>query len=130
MAYDKFGFTFYPMKRKGIYKYHCTTHDVNYVGETARSFEIRDKEHRKAAEQQKWSHSGLTQHMQNCDTPIDKPEILCFTENKNKLKLKYDLRVKEALFIQRHKSGPGKGMNEDYGSYVKTQAWTPVFNRM
>ena len=118
------------MKRKGVYKHHCPTHDVDYIGETARSFEIRDKEHRKAAEGEKWSHSGLTQHMQHCTTPIEKPEILCFAENKNKNKLKYDLRVKESLFIHRYNCGPGKGMNEDWGSYVKTTAWTPVFNRM
>jgi hypothetical protein len=64
-------------------------HNVQYVGETARSFETRDKEHRKAAEQGKWAHSGLTQHKQNCMAPIETPEILSIANaKKNKDKLK------------------------------------------
>ena len=50
--------------------------------------------------------------------------------NKNKKKLTYDLKVREALEIRRHNTGPGKGLNEDLGSYVRTTMWNPVFNRM
>ena len=49
---------------------------------------------------------------------------------KNKKKLDYDLKVGEALEIKKANCGPGKGMNEDWGSYVKTDAWNPVFNTM
>ena len=42
---------------------------------------------------------------------------------------KFDLRVREALYIRRYQCGPGKGMNQDYGSYVYTNQWQPVFNR-
>ena len=42
---------------------------------------------------------------------------------KTKAKLKRDLRIREALEIQRHNCGPGQGMNEDWGSYVKTTQW-------
>ena len=71
------------MKKKGIYRYHCPRHNVDYVGETARNFDTRHKEHFKAAEAGRWSHSGLTQHIQNCDAPIEGPEILSIAK-KNK----------------------------------------------
>ena len=84
----------------------------------------------KAAETGKWPHSGLTQHMQHCNGPIEGPEPLCTTTAKNKYAMKHDLRVKEALYIRRFDCGPYKGMNEDMGSYVKTTQWAPVFNGM
>ena len=47
---------------------------------------------------------------------------------KNKKKLNYDLKVGEAFEIKKANCGPGKGLNEDWGAYVKTDAWNPVFN--
>ena len=94
-----------------------------------RLFRIRDGEHRKAAEKGNWSHSGLTQHMEHCDADIEGPETLCHANNKLK-NPKFDLRVKEALYIRRFQCGPGKGMNEDSGSYVNTTQWEPVFKRI
>ena len=49
---------------------------------------------------------------------------------KNKKKLTYELKVREALEIKRHNCGPGHGLNEDYGAYVKTTQWNPVFHDM
>ena len=118
-----------PLDKSGVYKYTCTHHKTNYIGETKRSFRIRDTEHRKAAEQQRWSHSGLTQHMETCKAEIDGPNILHLSNDRQK-NPKYDLRIMEALNIRRFNSGPGKGMNEDMGSYVTTNQWQPVFNRM
>ena len=80
----------------------------------------------KAAQGQKWTHSGLTQHMEKCNGP----NILETKSIKNKSALKYNLRVSEALYIRRYNTGPYKGMNEDMGSYVKTNQWAPVFNDM
>ena len=117
------------LDNSGIYKYHCPNHKKDYVGETKRSFKIRDEEHRKAAASGKWSHSGLTQHMERCDATIQGPQIL-FNANKRDKNPKFDLRVREALFIRRFNSGPGKGMNEDLGSYVTTTQWEPIFNRI
>ena len=117
-------------KRKGIYRKWCPTHDTSYIGETNRSIEIRDKEHEKAAEKGQWSHSGVTQHREHCDAIIEEAEVIETLQNKNKNKLKYDLRIKEALYIKKYNCGPGYGMNEDWGAYVKTTAWTPVFNRI
>ena len=119
-----------PLARKGVYRYVCAPCKKTYVGETARSFKIRHGEHMKAAETGKWSHSGLTQHMQHCNGPIEGPETLCTANSKYKGALKHDLRVKEALYIRRLNCGPNKGMNEDMGSYVTTTQWAPVFNGM
>ena len=80
-----------------------------------------------------WSHSGLVQHKESCKQPVkwDEPEILATYSNKNKNKLKFDLKVRESLEIMRHRSGPSDGgLNEDNGAYVKSQAWRPVMNRM
>ena len=84
----------------------------------------------KAAQQQKWSHSGLTQHMEKCSGPIDGPNILETATNKSKAALKFDLQVREALYIRRFNTGPYKGMNEDMGSHVKANQWAPVFDTM
>ena len=49
-------------------------------------------------------------------------------QSKYKKKLAYDTKIRESLEIRRHNSGPGKGLNEDMGSYVKTDIWDPVLN--
>ena len=60
----------------------------------------------------------------------EKLEIISRSFNKNKDRLKYDLRVEEALYIRRFDSGPNRGLNEDWGAHAKTQSWMPVFNTM
>ena len=49
-------------------------------------------------------------------------------QGKHKKKLGYDLRIREALEIKRLGSGPGKGLNEDHGAYLKTDIWDTVLN--
>ena len=88
-------------------------------------------EHKKAAERKKWTHSGLTQHREHCNAPIDwEPTILSRVNMKDPDRLKHHLRVEEALWIRREKCGPGRGLNEDFGSYVRTDAWAPIFEEM
>ena len=118
------------LDNKGVYKYVCKKCGKIYIGETARSFRIRHEEHMNPARNGRWHHSGLTQHMEKCDGEIEGPIILCTMNAKTKAKLKRDLRIREALEIQRHYCGPGQGMNEDWGSYVKTTQWGPVFSGM
>jgi hypothetical protein len=67
-----------------------------YVGQTARSIEIQMEEHKKAAEKGKWSHSGITQHKEQCHQPVDwdNPEVLATMTNKKKKKLAFDLKVR------------------------------------
>ena len=67
------------------------------------------------------------------DAPISEPEILStatIAKKKSKEKVNHDILVQESLYIRRFDCGPNRGMNEDWGSYVKTTAWTPVFSRM
>ena len=60
---------------------------------------------------------------------VEGPFIIETADRRNK-NLKYDLRIGEALNIKRYNCGPGKGMNEDFGSYVTTTQWQPVFNKL
>jgi hypothetical protein len=122
-----------PISGKGIYKVKCPcAPNTIYIGETSRSFLTRLKEHQKAVENGKWSHSSITQLKEICKDPIDwdNPEIVAKLNHKDKTRLKYDLRIRESLEIRRHECGPERGLNEDWGSYVKSQAWTPVFNQL
>ena len=121
-----------PCKCKGIYRFQCSCNEnAVYVGETRRSIDLRAAEHRKAAETEKWSHSGLTQHKEKCKEQMAwTPEVLSRCSDKNPQRLKHHLKIEEALWIRRLDCGPGKGLNEDNGSYVKTDAWAPVFNSM
>ena len=50
--------------------------------------------------------------------------------DKNKKKLTYNLKIREALEIKRLNTGPDNALNEDWGAYVKTNMWNPVFNKM
>ena len=121
-----------PEKKPGIYKYICPKCGKVYIGQTRRCCETRWREHQRAIEKQNWSHSGISQHYQSCDEPFDISnfQVIKTMTGKNKRKLDYDQRVWEAFEIKKENCGPGKGMNEDWGSYVKTDAWNPVFNTM
>ena len=121
-----------PAKKPGIYKYICPKCGKVYIGQTRRCCATRWQEHQRAIEKENWSHSGISQHHQNCDEPFDVSnfQVIKTMTGKNKKKLDYDQRVWEALEIKKENCGPGKGMNEDWGSYVKTDAWNPVFNTM
>jgi len=119
--------------KKGVYKIDCTCNPkCKYIGQTSRSIDTRMNEHRKAVEKEKWTHSGITQHKETCKATVDweNPTVITTMSNKSKNKLVYDLKIREALEIKHHDSGPGRGLNEDYGAYVKTTAWNPVFHHM
>ena len=122
-----------PTVKKGIYKITCPSDDkAVYIGQTTRSIFTRSQEHRKAVEKGQWHHSGISQHKQTCSEPIDwdNPEVLANMRGKNKKQLAYNLKIREALEIRRHNCGPGHGLNEDLGAYIRTQQWGPVFNTM
>ena len=120
-------------KRKGIYKYECPCSKKSvYVGQTGRSYEKRWAEHKYAIDRENWSHSGVSQHHQHCPHQFDAKNfsVIHNMQGKNKRRLGYDMRMREALEIQRHKCGPGQGLNEDMGAYVKTDIWDTVLNAM
>ena len=122
-----------PEKKKGIYRYQCPCSDkVVYVGQTARACNLRWKEHNYAIQKQNWQHSGISQHYETCDKGFDvkNASVITTMQSKSKKKTAYDLKVREALEIRRHKCGPGKGLNFDMGAYVKTDMWDPVLHTM
>ena len=114
---------------KNVAKYFNSAMRVIISG---REIKVRGKEHGRATINGKWSHSGLTAHKEECDATIDweNPTVLATLQNKNIRTLNFDLKVREALEIAHHDCGPGKGLNEDMGSYVKTDVWRPVLNRI
>ena len=119
--------------KKGVYLLSCPCNDkCKYVGQTIRAIGNRCQEHKKAVEKGNWPHSGISQHKELCKEEVDweNPKILATMANKNKKRLAYDLKVREALEIKRQNSGPGSGLNEDFGAYVKTSQWNPVFHSM
>ena len=116
-------------QKKGVYKYTCTcSPNASYIGQTGRSYAIRWEEHAKAIQKEQWHHSGITQHYQHCQHKFDKANFTVITnmQDKNKRRLAYNLKIREAIEIRHHKSGPGKGLNEDMGAYVKTDIWDPA----
>ena len=118
-------------KKKGIYKYTCKCSDkAIYIGQTGRSYEKRWAEHGKAVEKQQWNHSGISQHHQNCTHEFNKDNFTPIhnMQGKNKKYLGYNMRIREAMEIRRHDSGPGRGLNEDMGAYIRTDIWDPVLN--
>ena len=118
---------------KGLYKYTCKcSNKAIYIGQTARSFEHRWKEHGSAINNETWSHSGITQHHQNFPQHFDKENFKIVTkmQGKKKRRLAYDIKIREALEFRHHSSGPGKGLNEDIGAYIRTDIWDPVLNHI
>ena len=119
------------VRKKGVYKYTCTCSDkAVYIGQTGRSYNVRWEEHKKAIQNEQWQHSGISQHYQNCTHAFsrDNFDIVTNMQDKHKNRLTYNMRIREAMEIRRHGSGPGKGLNEDTGAYVKTDIWDPVLN--
>ena len=99
-------------KRKGVYKYKCPCNvNSTYVGQTARSYEMRWKEHGTAITKQQWSHSGISQHYEHCQEPFDceNLEPVVNMQGKKKKKLAYGMRVHEALKIRRPRERAEQG---------------------
>ena len=60
------------------------------------------------------------------DVDRENPKVLKTVSGKNKKRLAFDLKVREAPEIRCHDCGPGRGLNEDNGAYLKTDIWDPV----
>ena len=120
-------------KKKGIYRYTCTCSDkAIYVGQTHRSFETRWKEHGRAVTRNDSKYSGISQHLQHCPESFNLENfgVIHTMQDKKKNRLDYNLRMREAFEIRRHDSGPGKGLNEDNGAYLKTDMWDPILKSL
>ena len=68
--------------------------------------------------------SGVASHSRLCkEVEWEKIETLKVERHR------FDRKVREALEIQLHKSGPENGgMNKDWGDYVKTKFWLPYLS--
>ena len=122
-----------PKKKKSIYQLTCTCSNKNtYVGQAIRAIDKRCLEHKKASEKGNWQHSGISQHKETCNQPVEWEDlkVLKTMNGKNEKSLAYNLKVREALEIKRQNSDPGQGLNEDFGAHVKTTQWNPVFHSM
>ena len=120
-------------KKKGIYKYTCTCSENSiYIGQTNRSCEICWKDHERDVNKERWQKSGITQHLQHCQENFSKDnfEVVHTMQDKKKSRLAYNLRMREAFEIRRHDSGPGRGLNEDNGAYLKTDMWDPILKTL
>ena len=120
-------------KKKGIYKYTCTCSDkAVYIGQTYRTFETRWKDHERAANRGDKDYSGITQHLHHCPEKFDQQnfDVIHTMQDKKKARLGYNLRMREAFEIRRHDTGPGKGLNEDNGAYLKTDMWDPILKSL
>ena len=122
-----------PASKPGIYELQCPCSDkAKYIGQTTRSITTQAKEHKKAAVTGNWKHSGISAHKEHCTEQVEweNPKIITNMSHKNKKKLNFDLKVREALEIRRRNSGPGHGLNEDFGSYVKSPTCNVVFHQL
>ena len=119
-------------EKPGVYEITCPCDpNAKYVGQTVRPISTRAKEHERATQKGQWHHSGIAQHRENCNEPINwEPRVITNMVDKNKNRLTYNLKIREALEIKRLNTGPNNGLNEDWGAYVKTSIWNPVFNQM
>jgi hypothetical protein len=118
--------------KKGVYRIDCPCSEKAIdIGQTGCSIKTRAAGHKKASEKLQWHHSGITKHKEACPHPVDwdNPTIITTMNNKNKNRLTYDLKVCEALKILCHNCGPGRGLIEDLGAYVRTNIWAPVFDK-
>ena len=86
----------------------------------------------KAVEKQIWKYPGISQHLQHCSEPFNEEnfEPLHVMQDKKKRRLGYNMRMREAFEIRCHDTGPGKGLNEDNGAYLKTDIWDPVLKAL
>jgi hypothetical protein len=129
--------------RKGVYKLSCScSPSASYVGETRVSIKTRMRQHQDGIASYDptmpvtdgaTNVSGITKHASQCKNGTvdwENPEVLATFQDKNKFKMQKNLFVRESLEIRKQNTGPGKGLNDDYSSYVKTHAWGPLFKKL
>ena len=109
----------------GVYRIPCKKHPENpYIGETKLQIRTRKEVHKGYVAREKWEESGAASHSRLCkEVEWEKIETLKVERHR------FDRKVREALEIQLHKSGPENGgMNKDWGDYVKTKFWLPYLS--
>jgi hypothetical protein len=109
----------------GVYQVQCSC-GKSYVGETGAKISTRINQHKKDVFQGQWHRTGLSEHAKSCDGEIDWTNVKPLSYENRKFKRK----VTEALEIQLRETGPKHGgLNKDYGKFVATTFWEPIFAR-
>ena len=115
------------LDKPGVYHIDCECED-KYVGETGCLVSTRESQHKQSIFKCNQKDSGLSEHALKCDQDVkwENNTILSVQPNW------YKRKVREALEIQYWDCGPNTrhGMNRDWGDYVTTQAWKPLFSNL
>ena len=80
-----------------MYKFTCAICSSSYIGETCRHFKTRIEEHIK-----KHNKSHIFKHLLSSETCFGSYNCFCF-KIIDKVNSKFDLKIKEALHINRRK---------------------------
>ena len=68
--------------------------------------------------------NGITQAFHNTTNTAVTTSIKTISNQSKQCRTKtnaYNLKIRETMEIRRHKSGPGNGLNDDMGVYLKSQ---------
>ena len=120
-----------PPDKRIVYKLPCPCNPAPenaYIGYTVRRKEQRMAEHAGYVRRGEDS-SGIAQHLNHgCNGPVDfkNPEILAKVQCKTKKQAEFLLKIREGMNIRCHQTGPGKGLNENWGN-LPTRQWDPLF---
>ena len=106
----------------GTYKIQCKCHVVPpYIGETKIQIRNRNTQHEDYVIKGNWSNSGAAWHEKTCQSGFEPVETIKVDSHR------FTREVREALEIQKHRSGPKEGgVNKDDGKHVKTKFWLPM----
>ena len=116
-----------PNSKPGVY-FIPTSCKTGYTGETKKRISSRNTQHEKAVFKGDVDEDALAEHNQTCDCKIswDQTQTLAVEP------IFFRRKVREALEIRRLKTGPNdpNGLNRDYGDYVTTNTWQPLFDKI
>ena len=94
-----------------------------YTGETKKKIVTRTNEHAKAVFLEDTQNDAIAAHQVECGCDIDMTKTKVLAQETQWSPRK----VREALEIRRLKTGPGRGLNQDMGDYVRTNHWDDLF---
>ncbi len=108
----------------GTYSMQCKCFVVPpYIGETKIQIRNRSKQHEEYVRKGYWSNSGAACHAKTCKAGFEEVKTIKVDPQR------FSREVREALEIQKNKSGPKEGgINKDDGKHVKTKFWIPMLN--
>ncbi len=94
-----------------------------YTGETKKKIVTRTNEHAKAIFLEDTQSDAIAAHQVECGCDIDMTKTKVLAQETQW----FPRKVREALEIRRLNTGPGHGLNQDMGDYVRTNHWNDLF---